>query len=126
MQLEVDRPVQRLGQFLARGLADGLDLGAALADDDRFLARAFDQDDLMDERAAILPLLPFLVLDGAGIGQFLAELEVELFARDLGREKPGRQVGELVLRIEPGAGGNAGGEDPAQIDQPRRRSWPRP
>ena len=80
---------------------------AALADDDLLLAVALDEDGLLDLDRAVLLLRPALGLDRRGVGQFLVEALEELLAGDLGGELAERQVGDLVLRIEPRPGGMA-------------------
>ena len=80
----------------ARGCADALDLRAALAEDDRFLAGALDMNRLGDLDAAILALFPAFGLDRGGIGQFLVKLQKNLLARDLGGQQAlaaGRSTG---------------------------------
>ena len=74
---------------------------------DLLLAVALDEDGLLDPDRAVLLLGPALGLDRRGIGQFLVQPLEELLAGDLGGELAERQVGDLVLRIEPGPGGTA-------------------
>src|ERR1044072_1768998 len=63
VQEEMHLPPERLGQLLSRSLADLLDAGAALAEDDRLLGVAGDEDLLVDGDRAVLSLLIFLRLD---------------------------------------------------------------
>ncbi len=86
-----------LGDRFARGLADLLQLRAALAEDDRLLAVALDQDLLVDHGRAVLAVLPFLGLDRGRIGQLGVELVVELLAGQLGRDHAVGGVGQLVV-----------------------------
>src|SRR5688572_14269717 len=65
---QVDLAPEQRRQFLARGLADRADAGAALAEHDRLLAGARDQDLLVDHSRSIGSLLELLGLDRALIG----------------------------------------------------------
>jgi hypothetical protein len=82
----------------------------ALAEHDRLLRVAPDQDLLVDGDRAVLALLIFLGLDRARIRQLGVELEVELLARDFGGEHPVGGVGHLVL-----------GKVPRPFRHPRRQ-----
>src|SRR3954468_10194372 len=62
---EVDLAAEQLRQLGPRRLADGADAGAALAEDDRLLAVATDEDLLVDGDRAVLALLILLGLDRA-------------------------------------------------------------
>src|SRR5262249_36898474 len=87
-----------------RASADFLDLAAAFAEDDRFLAVAHHMDRLRDADAAVVALLPFLGLDEGGVGELLMELQEDLLTGDLGGDEALRQIGELVLGKEPWSG----------------------
>ncbi|PAV73832.1 hypothetical protein WR25_17190 [Diploscapter pachys] len=99
--VEVDRHAQDAGEFGARARADVADADAALAQHDRALRRAFDQDLLVDFDRSVLSLAILFRLDRAGVGQFGVELKVELFARHLAGERAFGGVGDLILRIMP-------------------------
>src|SRR6187402_1659511 len=81
VQEQVHRHPEDRAQLLARLLADGLDPRAALAEDDRLLAVATDDDLLVDLDAAVLALGVALGAHRAVVGQLLVELLVELLAR---------------------------------------------
>src|SRR3954468_3469140 len=91
---EVDLAAEQLRELGARRLADRADAGAALAEDDRLLAVAADEDLLVGGDRAVLALLIFLGLDRALIGELGVELEVELLACDLGGEHSIGGVGD--------------------------------
>jgi hypothetical protein len=67
---------------------------AAIAEHDRLLGIARDQDLLVDRHRSVLALLIFLGLDRARIRPFGVELEVDLLAGDFGDHRA----------IEPAAG----------------------
>src|SRR5215217_7502862 len=77
---EVDLAAEQLGQFLPRAGADFLDARAALAEHDRLLRVAADEDLLVDGDRAVLALLELLGFDRARIRQLLVELVIELLA----------------------------------------------
>ncbi len=64
-------------------------------------AVAGDDDLLADLDAAVLALGVALGPHRAVVGQFLVQLVVELFARDLGGEQALAGVGDLVFGIMP-------------------------
>ena len=97
------RPVERLGQFLLRRLANGFDARAALAEHDGALARPAHIDGLVDAHAAIVELLPAGRLGRNVVGNLVMQAQEQLFPRDLGGEEAKRRIGEVVLGIEPGA-----------------------
>ena len=98
---------EQFGQLLARGGADLLDPRAALAEHDRALGVAADEDLLVDRDRPVLALLIFLGLDRARIRQLGVELEIELLARHLGGEHAVGGVGDLVLGEVPRPLGHA-------------------
>jgi hypothetical protein len=57
MQEEVDLRAQQIGKLFSRRFADGLELGAALAQHDAALAVARDHDLLVDFDRAVLAIL---------------------------------------------------------------------
>src|SRR5262249_25721567 len=73
-QEQVHAALEQRLELLARGGADRLDALAALAEHDRALAFALDQDRAVDLDAAVVPLLPALGLDRERVGQFLVQL----------------------------------------------------
>ena len=76
----------------------------SLADQDRLLAVAQDVDGLVDPHlAAVRRLGPALGLDRDAVGQLLVQAVEDLLAGDLGRQRPVREVGELVLGKQPRA-----------------------
>lgn len=80
----MDPDAHLIADFLARGGTDRLDPAATLAEDDGALALALDQDLLIDFDAAVGPFRIFLGFDRARIRQFVVQLQVKLFAGDLG------------------------------------------
>src|SRR4051812_11093652 len=107
-QEQVDAGLEQALKLLAGRLADRAQLLAAAAEHDRLLAVAHDVDRLVDpDLAPVRALGPALGLDRDAVGQLLVELDEDLLARDLGRERAVREVGELVLRVEPGPLGQA-------------------
>ncbi len=80
-----------------------LSRASALADHDRLLAVALDQDLLVDDGRAVLAVLPGLGLDRGRIGQLLVELVDDLLARQLGGDHPVGGVGDFVLGVKPRA-----------------------
>src|SRR3954468_8256397 len=94
---EMNLAAEQLRQLGPRRLADRADARAALAEHDRLLAVAADEDLLVDGDRAVLALLIFLGLDRALIRELGVELEVELLAGDFGGEHPIAGVGDLVL-----------------------------
>jgi len=72
---------QMLRDFRSCGGADRLQASSALADDDRLLAVAFDQDLLADRRRSVGTILPGLRLDRGCVGELLMKLVDDLFAR---------------------------------------------
>ena len=97
---------EHLFELETGGFADGLDGLAAFADDDALLALALDEDRLIDPDRAVLLLFPGFGDHGRGIGQLVVQAQIELLARDLGREQARGNVGGLVRRIEPRTFGN--------------------
>ena len=83
---------------------------AALADHDRLLAVALDQDLLADGGRTVRAVLPRLGLDRGGIRQLLVELVDDLLAGQLGRDHPVGGIRHLVLGVEPGTFGQRLGE----------------
>ena len=63
------------------------------------LAVTLDKNSLLDPNGAILPLGPAIGLDGGLIGQFLMQMPIDLFARDLGRERTHRRIRHLIFGI---------------------------
>ena len=108
-------PAELVADRLARGLADLLQLRAALAEHDRLLAVALDEDLLVDDGRSVLAVLPFLGLDRRGVGEFGVELEVELFAGDFGRDHAVGGVAELVGGVVPRAFWHGRGEIGLQV-----------
>src|SRR5690348_16769170 len=68
MQEQVDRAAEMLSDLGARRSADLLQPAAALADDNRLLAIALDEDLLADGGRAIGSVFPGLGLDGGRVG----------------------------------------------------------
>ena len=109
------RPFQDLGDILARRHGNRLDGLAAGAEHDALLAVAGDIDRLFDADRTVLHLFPLLGLDSGFIWQFVVDAQEQLFTRDLGGEAAHRQVGDLVFRVEPRAGGDVIGEPGGDI-----------
>src|SRR5262245_28969864 len=95
-QEQVNRLADHVGNVAPGLCADPLDGVTGLAEHDLALAFALDVDRLLDPHRAVLELLPGLRLDGRLVGQFLVQPQVQLFARDLGREAAQRRVGDLI------------------------------
>src|SRR5690606_16207983 len=109
LQEEMHGSAEELSDLAPRLAPDRLDSLAALAEDDPLVAVAGDVDHLVDAGGPVLPLLPVLGLHRQLIGKFLVEPERQLLARDLGCDHPHRQIGDLILGVEPGAFGQLGG-----------------
>src|SRR5690606_11267729 len=98
---EVHRHAEHFAQLLARGFADGLDPRAPLAEHDRLLAVAADDDLLVDLYAAVLADLIAFGPHRAIVRQFFVELPVELFTGHFRREQTFAGVGDLIFGIVP-------------------------
>ena len=64
----MDLAAEQIGELLSRRFADRANAGTALAQDDRFLAVARDEDLLMDCGRSIRPLFELLGLDRTSYG----------------------------------------------------------
>src|SRR6478672_4287971 len=100
-QEQVDGPVDHVADVAPRIRADRLDGLAALAEHDLALALALHINRLLYPGRAILELLPRLGFDRGLIWEFLVQAQIELFARDLGRQLAQRRIGDLILGIMP-------------------------
>ena len=104
VQEQVHRAAEMLRDLGSRAAAPiAFSRAPALADDDRLLAVALDQDLLVDDGRAVGAVLPGLGLDRRRIGQLLVELVDDLLAGQLGRDHAVGRVGDFVLGIEPRA-----------------------
>src|SRR5665213_1004215 len=74
---QVDLAAEQLRKLGARRFADRANPGAALAEDDRLLAVARDQDLLVNRRGSVLSFVELLGLDGALVRKLGVELQVE-------------------------------------------------
>src|SRR5882724_10659852 len=81
-QLQKHFAIEHALQLLARRAADTLERGAVGADDDLFLAIAFDPDHRFDA-CDLACLLEFFYLHRQRVRQFLVQAARELFAHDL-------------------------------------------
>ena len=78
MQEQVDLAAEQLGQFGTRAAADFLDAFALVAEDDRALIVARDEDLLVDFGAAVGAVRELLGLDGRLVRQFFVKLAMDL------------------------------------------------
>src|SRR6516164_11734274 len=85
-QEQVHRLLGHLGDLTTGIRADRLDGLPSAAQDDLALTFALDIDGLLDPHRAVLELLPGAGLDHRLIWQFLVEPQIELLARDFGRQ----------------------------------------
>src|SRR5262249_14796806 len=98
---QVHRSLDHVRDVAPRIGADRLDALTALTEHDLTLALALDVDRLLDSSRSVLELLPDIGLDRRLIWQLLMQAQIELLARDLGRQLPQRRVGDLVGGIVP-------------------------
>ncbi len=103
----MDAAAEHFLQLGARQLADLLDGGAALAQDNRLLAVALDVNRLVDLHRAVRPIFPLFGFHRGGVGQLVMQTQVNLLARHFRGQQAGGNVGGLVFRIMPGAFGHA-------------------
>ena len=92
---------ENLAKLDARGLADGLDGLALVAEHDLALAVAFNIDDLLNAHVAVLHVFPFFRLDMGVVRQFLMQALLDFLAGDFRCQRAHRHVGNLVFGIEP-------------------------
>src|SRR5579884_3266492 len=83
VQEEMDLAAEQPGELLACAAADLLQPRTALAQHDRPLAVAGNEDLLMDRYRAVATFVVALALDAAGIGQLFMQLMVDLLAGNL-------------------------------------------
>jgi len=76
VQEEVHLSFEMLRDCLTRRLANGLQPRPALAQDDRFLAVALNEDLLVDDGRTVLAVFPLLGLDRRRVGQLGLQLQV--------------------------------------------------
>ena len=104
VQEQVDLAAEMLGDCFARRLRRSpCSRAAALAEHDRLLAVALDQDLLVDRRSSRPCGPPISRSRPRCIGQLGVELEVELLAGQLGGDHAVGGVGDLVLGEMPRA-----------------------
>src|SRR5213592_1436656 len=104
MQVEEDALAEQRLDLGARRCAEGFDGAAALADDDPFLAFAFDVEH--GPNIYRLRALPELIdLAGDAVGQLFVQLLEGGFANELRRKKAHRLRGQLVGIIMKGTFG---------------------
>ena len=87
-------------EFFARALADEPQGLAAFADDDAFLAGAFDEDSGVNVHQAFA----FLVLiddDAEDVGDFLVQVAEDFFADDFRRHEAHPRCGDVVFGVDP-------------------------
>src|SRR3989344_5619384 len=101
MQEQMHLAPEQFGELGARLAADFLDPLTLVAEDDRALVVACDQNLLVDFGAAVLARREFLGLDGRLVRQFLMELAIQLLAGDFGGEHPFGGVADFILREMP-------------------------
>ena len=114
----MDLAPEMFADGLARSLADRFQSRSALAEHDRALAVALDQNLLVDDDRPVLALLIFLGVDGRRIGQLGVELEVDLLAGHFGRDHPVGGIAQLVVGEMPRAFRHRRGERALQVRNP--------
>src|SRR3954452_22409519 len=101
VQVEENARAEDRLQLDARLGADPFDHLAALADDDRLLRLALDDDGRVDlDEVLLFVLFPTVDRDGRRVRQFLGGMRQQLLAHDLGREEALRLRGEVLGRID--------------------------
>ncbi len=94
---------EQLLHLAAGRFADSLDGATTLADDDALLPFAFHENRLVDANRAVLLFRPAFGAHGRGVGKFVVQPQIQLFACDLGGEQARGNVRSLIFRIQQGA-----------------------
>ena len=89
------RMPKKLFHLFARGRADLLDHGAAIAEDDGFLAVALHVDGGEDADQAV-GFFPMIHQNDDGVRNFLARLQQDFFAHQFGGEEARGLVGDVI------------------------------